>query len=101
MAKFRCARFPQGTAKVNTVRGLVEFRNGLAEVDDEQLAEALRAVPEVFGITEIDDGDDQRPQRPAKTASKDAWVKYTLATVAISEQQARAMTKDALIELAP
>ncbi|MGH3602183.1 MAG: hypothetical protein ACRDQH_18215 [Pseudonocardiaceae bacterium] len=102
MVVFRCARFPQGLAKIRTTEGIVEFRDGAAEVDDERLAAALREVPEVFGITETGarPAATQRPVRPALNASKDAWVTYALATVAITEQQARGMTKDQLIELA-
>ncbi len=110
MARFRSARFPQRLAHISTTAGIVEFRDGIADVDDdERLAEALRAVPEVFGITEVDDDDsngaaptsDERPRRPTKSASKEEWVAYAVATLAITEQQARDMSKDRLIELAP
>lgn len=103
MATFRCARFPTGVAKVHTAKGIVEFRDGHAEVDDEHLAAALREVPEVFGITETGATPvaGERPVRPALNANKEAWVAYVLATVSITEQQARDMTKDQLIQLAP
>ncbi|MGH3933645.1 MAG: hypothetical protein ACRDS1_01450 [Pseudonocardiaceae bacterium] len=62
MATFRCERFPQG--HINTTEGIVHFRNGVADVEDEALAEALRDAPEVFGVTE----DAPPPRRPAKGA---------------------------------
>lgn len=104
MPTFRCARFPTGLAKIRTTRGIVEFRDGVAEVDDEETAAALREVPDVFGISEAEGEDLPEgagpPVRPGRTATKPAWVKYVVATVAVSEQQAKAMTKDQLIELA-
>lgn len=57
MGVFRCSRVPDGP--VRTAAGVVEFRGGLVEVVDAELAAALREVPDVFGITE-----DEPPHPP-------------------------------------
>ncbi len=49
-AVFHCKRHPEGI--IRTTAGLVHFSAGLAVVDDETLAEALRQVPEAMGVTE-------------------------------------------------
>lgn len=54
MAVFRCRRFPNGEAPIRTRAGLVLFVDGQATVDDPEQAQALREVPDVFGITEED-----------------------------------------------
>lgn len=50
MASFRCDRHPEG--HIRTAAGIVHFRAGKAQVDDPGLADALRQVPAVFGVTE-------------------------------------------------
>ncbi|MCC5580589.1 hypothetical protein IMZ11_33725 [Microtetraspora sp. AC03309] len=62
MSVFRCERFPTGDVPIRTAAGIVWFRDGLAVVDDPEMAAALPDLPAVFGITE----DDTREQ-PAKT----------------------------------
>lgn len=52
MSTFRCGRFPTGTAHVRTAAGVVDFIDGRAEVDDPDVATALREVLPVFQITE-------------------------------------------------
>jgi hypothetical protein len=49
-ALFHCKRHPEGI--IRTTAGLVTFRSGLAVVDDEALADALRQVPDAMGVTE-------------------------------------------------
>lgn len=61
--RFTCSRFPDGEVPIRTAKGVVMFRDGAAEVDDPELAQALLEVPAVFGI-----GSD----RPAKKAVKKA-----------------------------
>jgi Lsr2 len=61
MAKFACGRFPDGVVPIRTVAGIVDFHDGLAEVDDSEVAAALREVPSVFQITE----DGTAPETPA------------------------------------
>lgn len=51
MTTFRCEKFPEG--RIRTTAGIVPFSGGLAVVDDPEVAQALRAVPEVFGVTEV------------------------------------------------
>jgi hypothetical protein len=51
MATFRCEKFPEG--KIRTSAGIVPFSGGLAVVDDPEVAQALREVPEVFGVAEV------------------------------------------------
>ncbi|MFJ2029432.1 hypothetical protein [Streptosporangium sp. NPDC087985] len=54
MSVFRCERFPAGEAPIRTTAGLVYFVDGRAEVESPELAQALREVPDVFGIVEED-----------------------------------------------
>lgn len=63
MATFRCGRFPKGRVRIRTSVRLVDFHDGVATVDDEKVAAALREVPEVFQITE----DDPPPARRARS----------------------------------
>lgn len=54
MTVFHCRRFPDGEVPIRTRLGLVVFTDGRAEVEDPEQAQALREVPDVFGITEED-----------------------------------------------
>lgn len=67
MGTFHCARFPDGTAHIRTTAGtLVEFRDGHADVEDDELAAALLDVPKVFGISRTDiDPPGPQAERPA------------------------------------
>ncbi|ALG06846.1 hypothetical protein [Kibdelosporangium phytohabitans] len=68
--RFECVRFPEGVAHIRTESGnLVEFRDGFADVDDDGLADELLAVPEVFGVTELDYGD--RSKEPEQNGDND------------------------------
>lgn len=60
--RFTCSRFPEGEVPIRTKAGVVMFVDGVAEVEDAELAKALMEVPDQFGI--------ERP--PAKKAVKRA-----------------------------
>ncbi|TDD88358.1 hypothetical protein [Actinomadura rubrisoli] len=117
-------RFPWSPVQIRTRLGLVDFVDHRAEVDDEDLAAALREVPEVFGIVEEGaeplasngDGegedDDEKRDEPAEEsatkppsvrASKAEWVAYAVncpqESKRLSEADAEAMTKADLVEL--
>ena len=96
MSVFRCGRFPLGVAHVRTAAGIVRFQDGTATVDDPTVAQALRAVPEAFAITE-DGPDPASPPAPARRAPVAEWQQYAIARGADLEQ-VRAMTKAELIE---
>lgn len=124
MARFTIPadRFPLHFVPVHTSAGMVEFIDHVAEVDDEDLAAALREVPAVFGITEDGgpepdddpddpdgendgdesgddaDADDGEVERPSVRAPKAAWVAYAEEAHDIPAAEAEAMTKAELIE---
>jgi lactate dehydrogenase-like 2-hydroxyacid dehydrogenase len=63
MPTFRCGRFPDGLVHIRTARGdIVDFADGVAVVDDQALAAALRKVPEAFEISE--DKPAPKPRKP-------------------------------------
>jgi hypothetical protein len=52
-AVFRCKRFPRGVVPIRTSSGtVIDFVDGVAEVDDEQLAQELRDLPATFRVVE-------------------------------------------------
>lgn len=59
--RFTCSRFPDGEVPIRTSAGVVMFVDGVAEVEDAELARALMEVPDQFGI--------ERP-KVAKKAAK-------------------------------
>lgn len=59
--RFTCSRFPDGEVPIRTTAGVVTFVDGVAEVEDAELARALMEVPDQFGI-----------ERPAKKVAKKA-----------------------------
>lgn len=72
MAVFRCGRFPTGEAHIRTPLGtIVLFVDGRAEVDDPELAAALREVPPVFEITQEGGGEPpaSRPRAKKRTTT--------------------------------
>jgi len=48
--RFTCTRFPEGEVPIRTRLGVVVFNDGVAEVNDPELAKALIEVPDQFGI---------------------------------------------------
>jgi len=48
--RFTCTRFPEGEVPIRTRLGVVVFHDGVAEVDDPELAKALIEVPDQFGV---------------------------------------------------
>lgn len=53
MFTFRCKRFPDGVVPIRTVSGtVVDFVDGVLQVDDPQLAQELRDLPETFRVVE-------------------------------------------------
>jgi len=108
--RFRCARFPEGTAHIRTRRGdIVTFVDGHAEVHDPDVAEALRAgVLPVFGIVEegaasgspaTSSTPEGKPARPSVRASKAEWVRHAARAYDVPRDVAESMTKAELIEL--
>lgn len=65
--RFTCSRFPDGEVPIRTRLGVVVFADGVAEVADTALAQALLEVPDVFGISKV--------QPAAKKAAKRARPK--------------------------
>lgn len=64
--RFTCSRFPDGEVPIRTKAGVVMFVDGVAEVEDAELAKALMEVPDQFGI-----GSDRPPAKKAvKRAAK-------------------------------
>jgi len=107
MARFMipAERFPLSPALIRTRLGIVEFVDQAADVDDAELAQALREVPAVFGIVEHDaeavrdPGSADEVARPSVRASKAEWVAY-VAHIRddITAEEADSMTKAELIE---
>lgn len=103
-------RFPSERTPIRTRAGIVEFINQVVDVDDEDLAAALREVPPVFGIAEEggapepEQDDEQRDgepavvDRPSVRAPKAAWVAYAEQAHGIPAKEAEEMTKAELIE---
>jgi hypothetical protein len=48
--RFTCTRFPDGEVPISTSLGIVVFQDGVAEVEDTDLATALLEVPDLFGV---------------------------------------------------
>lgn len=65
MATARCERFPTGEAHIRTTAGIVTFIDGAAVVESPELVEALREVPDVFGISVV--GAETRGSAPSRT----------------------------------
>lgn len=80
---------------VASVAGTARFADGEFSTEDEALGEALRALPDWYGVQLVsapDEGPEDPPeggggsgdgpddvQRPARSASKADWVKYAVA----------------------
>ncbi|MBG0830519.1 hypothetical protein HS041_22415 [Planomonospora sp. ID67723] len=87
---------------IRTTAGLILFRDGRAVVESPELAQALREVPAVFGITEEGAGSEARspaPPRPAKSAPVKAWEDWAVSR-GMDRGQAEDATKAQLIALA-
>lgn len=71
MTVFRCERFPRGVAHIRTAGGtVVDFIDGHAEVDDPDLAQALREVPAVYRVVEVVDVTEKpKPARRGRARS--------------------------------
>lgn len=61
--RFTCTRFPDGEVPIRTRLGVVVFHDGVAEVDDPDMASALLEVPDLFGVN---------GEAPARRAAKKA-----------------------------
>ncbi|MFE3449630.1 hypothetical protein ACFXJ8_11910 [Nonomuraea sp. NPDC059194] len=118
MVAARCERFPEGEAFIRTTAGIVLFVDGVAEVESPELVEALREVPDEFGISVEKPSEPPPPpppapapepepevvdgvpvERPAQSASKAAWIEWA-ASHGMDRDQADDLTKAELIELA-
>lgn len=107
MARFTipAERFPWSPVQIRTRLGLVDFVAHVVEVDDEDLADALREVPEVFGIVEDEPADDGQGHEqgdgpagpPAKNASTEAWAEYAI-TRGAAPGDIEGMSRNQLIE---
>jgi len=62
--RFTCTRFPDGEIPIRTSAGVVTFVDGVAEVDNPDLAKALLEVPDQFGI------DGEAPKKVAKKTAR-------------------------------
>lgn len=109
--EFENSTYPQ--LQIASVAGRVRFAEGQFATDDEAVAEALRTLPDWYGVTETTPADEPGPQDPpgvggegsdngpedikppARSASKADWVAY-----ADSQDPAdhESMTKEQLIE---
>lgn len=106
MARFTipAERFPLSPTPIRTSLGIVEFVDQTADVDDAELAAALREVPAVFGIVEHGaaptgdamDGDVEAP--PSVRAPKAVWVAYASRVHNIPAEEADSMNKADLIK---
>jgi hypothetical protein len=82
--------------------GGVAFYHGAATVESEQASTLGYFRRRGFTLTPAE-GEPQQstpPPRPAKTAAKSSWVAYVAATTDLSEEEARALSKDDLVDLA-
>lgn len=96
MMAFRCDRYPQ--LQVWTEAGTVRFRDGQAEVSDDQ-AETLRGLGDEYGVVEVSPPDPDAPNEPpAVSALKAEWVGYATRVHGADPDEAEAMTKTDLIE---
>lgn len=101
MFAFRCERFPRGVAHIRTAGGaVVDFVDGRAEVDDPELAQALREVPAVFRIVEAETQnpptpDPVPPPRRGKGSGLEVWTEYA---VACGHEVPDGVTRDQVIE---
>ncbi|MER5213698.1 hypothetical protein ABT063_24780 [Streptomyces sp. NPDC002838] len=113
--EFRNEKYPQ--LQIASAAGKVRFDSGEFATDDEALAEALRALPEGWGVTETTRADEPGPQDPpgggegsgsgpeeikppARSASKAEWAEYARSLAADSDEvnQINVLTKEQLIE---
>ncbi|MEV4837783.1 hypothetical protein AB0K05_24895 [Nonomuraea sp. NPDC049486] len=72
MPVFRCGRFPDGEVPIRTRLGLVTFKDGRAEVEDPEQAQALREQPPSFEITEDVAGAGNHGPAPTTPSPKPA-----------------------------
>ncbi|MFI7014390.1 hypothetical protein [Streptomyces sp. NPDC050164] len=109
--EFRNEKYPQ--LAISSVAGRVRFTDGTFTTEDKALGEALRALPDWYGVQLVsapDEGPEDPPgdgegsgdgpgdvQRPARSASKAEWVAYA-AAVAPETGGLDELTKDQLIE---
>jgi hypothetical protein len=70
MTEFRCGRFPSGVVPIRTTAGIVHFHDGVAEVDDSELADALSEVPALFEIEQVP--DETPEEEPCQTVTSEA-----------------------------
>lgn len=82
---------------VSSVAGDVEFVDGKAEVTEAQ-AEALRKLPESFGVTAEDAPEDETDGGPRGNASVEDWRAYAV-TKGIPVEQVADLKRDEIKQL--
>ncbi|MFD5266750.1 hypothetical protein [Streptomyces sp. NPDC058335] len=94
--EFRTTRYPQ--LQVHSPAGKARFVDGAFSTDDEDLAVALRALPDSYGVTAVDapdEGDQEPVKPPVRSASKADWKAYAV-TQGMDEDEADKATRDEL-----
>ncbi|MFD4264140.1 hypothetical protein ACFWR9_42670 [Streptomyces sp. NPDC058534] len=112
--EFSNKTYPQ--LQITSTAGKARFADGAFSTEDEALGEALRALPDWYGVHLVnapDEGPEDPPgdgegsgdgpddvQRPARSANKAEWAEYARSHAADSDEvnEINTLTKEQLIE---